>query len=710
MSTENQSKPTLDRHITNFPSYLKTAITEYRMQDDKMEKFLFYYQQWMIFAFENNLSKGIMLNHHMGAGKTITAIAIADVALSGKVRINGNPIDSVYFMGPPSLKKNFFDSIQKYNELTGRNVDPAKFTFLKKSYTATKNISRNERKDEFNALSGKNLKNITNVKILENRLIIIDEAHQVNQLISNGSEGFIEFYDLLMRSPNIRIVMLTGTIINSKPFELVPMLNLLSGETLFPENHKVFMEMFWNSETKQMINKNKFQNRIFGLVSRIDPNVLDLDISTGKMKNNVSNYPELYEEIVRQVPMSMRQFSIYRSRREEEVKEKDQEFASKGASGRFSKGDKAATTYRVRTRQCSNFAPPADIEIVLGKQGFTVEDYDAILAKATPVEKESPKFWECDKIIKQHKNQKGIIYSQFVGIGGNGALAYFLETHGYKRFVYEEYKKGDKLVPHKTFAMLNGQVDEKEYSAILDIFNSDDNFHGETIFLLLIGTREALGLDLKCVRFGIMLEPFWTWSLYLQFIHRMKRYLSHVKLPAAERNCQPYILLAVYPENVNDEIRKLPGFATTTDEAIYKIMVDNKLLTTPFADAVFEVSIECLILQDLFKEMKCRICAPNNARLYTAPSKINNDPEKLLHYDILEPDPCQELQTETIKAEKIEITGEDGIKMEFYYVADKSAVSGFRIYKFVPEKDLYEELFSGLPIFKIILNKIKSKK
>ena len=748
----------LDRRNTNFPSLLKKIILDY--DDSQLHKNLLYYQKWVLIAFRHNISKGILLRHTMGAGKTIASIAIADLALSGKVLINGKKLDKVYFIGPTSLEHNLNKGIEEYNQLTGSNLDPNKFIFIRKSYTAVKNISKYETAGDFKPVLNKQAEFIKNISVLENALVIMDEVHLIMQLISNGSEGMVSLYDMLMRSNNIKIVALTGTIINSKPFELVPLLNLLAGEVLFPENYELFMNLFWNKENKEMINKCKFQNRIFGLVSNIDSDVLDLkpgehnsnskskkeDKTASKSEaaldfaeqNRIhkvnpkaaslvlaeSNYPDLYDPIIVNVPMNPSQLAVYFARREEEIKEVQNRKNKIGSlnNSRFAKNDSNSSTYRVRTRQCSNYAPPIEVDALYDTKKYTEEDINNIMNNTTKEQRYSPKFNEINKIIKSHNQQKGVVYSQFTGIGGNGALSLYLESEGYIRFNYQDYlankSKYFEDKKYKVFASLNGSVPEVEYNEILKLYNnvnpvqagSLDNLRGETIFLLLVGTREAVGLDLKCGRYVIMMEPYWVYSLYIQLVHRIKRFKSHIALPLNERNCQPYILLATYPNDLDRNLITSKALEKTTDETIYQIMLENRDLIKPFEDAIYETAIECLLLQDYFPEKKCRLCAPNNSKLYSVVDKYNKDTNKLLHYDIIEPDPCQEYKTETIKVQKIEVTTDNGDKHELFYVKDSSTYSGYKVFIYNKHKGIHEEIFDNSPLFKLVLLKLGIKK
>lgn len=732
----------MERNSTNFFNEVKQLLEQYIFTNDGEYSELFYYQQWFRVCFEKNYSKGLIANHHMGSGKTILAAAIIDTALN-------MGYTKVFFIAPASLEGNIYKGLDEYEKLTGRTIDKSIFNFIRKSYTVVKNISKKETDQEFtvdtNAIS-------RNIKTIDKALVIIEEAHMVMQSISNGSPGMIQLYDLIMNSPNTRVLMMTGTLVNTHPFELVPMFNLAAGEHIFPETRKGFMEAFWDRDKKEMINKNKFQNRIAGLISRIDPRALQLTLKDGKITNRESSgeskFPQQFETQIMKVPMSGRQAGLYMVRREKELKENFNKKIneSRAVAQKFGRQDKQSSTYRVRTRQCSNYAPPPEIESLYAREGgYSQEDINRVMDAATPEELESTKFIAIDQIARKHKNQKGIVYSQFTDIGGNGAFARYLQTPerkisasidaneksasqmmkeylccGYQLLEFDKKGSPVNLGP-KTFAMLNGSIEEPRYGNILKIFNDSSNDHGEKLPLLLIGLREALGLDLKCVRYVVMMEPYFIYSLLQQLFARANRYASHMRLDPIERNVQPYVMIATYPLNfdtskyINSQLETKVGLSAlqleqgldvTTDEYIYNLMLANRDKIDPFEHAAWEVSIECNVLKQYFPDMQCKMCAPDNRKLYTDLLK-GHPPDKLFYYDLGEADPCQDFKTEEIDAVKVTIKSPDGSDIDYYYTNNPSSPTGVSIYYHDTIKDIFEEIFPSSPAYAAVIGAIK---
>lgn len=724
----------ITRNNTNIYVELKNMLESHLLKGGELSE-LFYYQQWFNLCFMKGYSKGMLANHHMGSGKSILAISIIDSALS-------NGFDNVIFIAPASLEGNIDKSISEYKNVTGRDIDRSAISFVRRSHTIVKKISKDKREDSL-ILDTRELSR--NIRKLDKALLVIDEVHLVMQSISNGSPSMIELYELIMNSPSIRILFMTGTLINSRPFELAPMFNLLDGRRIFPETRKQFMDAFWDSETKTMKNKNKFQNRIAGLVSRIDPAALQLTVNDKgeiikRESKTESMFPEQLPTKVLSVVMDGRQMAVYMIRREKEIKEDANRKVARAsaATQSFGREEKQASTYMVRTRQCSNYTPPPEVELTYAmdiSDKAKKDRIDAIMEKVSDDELVSPKFMLIDQLIRKHKNQKGIIFSFFAGIGGNGALARYLagpereiESHslmeeknlitkykccGYTRLTFDN-KKPVGLGP-KTFAVLNGSVDTEVKDRIISIYNDPQNDHGEMLPVLLIGLSESQGLDLKCGRYVIMMEPQFIDTIRQQLFTRIVRYASHVRLSALERNVQPYILISVYPDNfdktsyITSQIQQKvglsaeqleQGLAMSTDEKMLKKMNSNNDMIEPFQAAVNEASIECNLLKKYIPGLNCRMCAPDNRSLFTDIIK-GQPPERLFTYDIHEADPCQEYKTEEIDAIKVTVGDSD-----YFYIRDESSASGVAIYYHNKQKDIHEELLPSSPAYQLVLAKI----
>ena len=230
--------------------------------------------------------RGLLIYHGLGAGKTASAVSIAEGFKS---------TTKVIVMTPASLKRNFLEEIKKYGDLLYRKNQYWEFIsiqdnpdaittlssvlslsvdFIKRKHGAwlvniTKpsnytSLSSSEKKsldeqiDEmiqnkytfinYNGLRREKFKQLTNnyeTNIFDNAVVIIDEAHNlisriVNKLnkIKISQRGYntplsvslsLQIYEFLLRANNCRIVLLTGTPIINYPNEIGILFNILRG-------------------------------------------------------------------------------------------------------------------------------------------------------------------------------------------------------------------------------------------------------------------------------------------------------------------------------------------------------------------------------------------------------------------------------------------------------------------------------------------------
>jgi hypothetical protein len=321
----------------------------------------------------------------------------------------------------------------------------------------------------------------------------------------------------------------------------------------------------------------------------------------------------------------------------------------------------------------------------------------------------SPKFKKLLENIKLHKNQLGLVYSEFVSGEGVSVFSRILNVNGYKcwntkktinddlnAFDLKKPKSLDYQNKHAskelTYAIITGDVSFEDRSKIIKKFNTTENMNGKYISLLLISKTGAEGLDLKNVRHVHLIEPYWNYARISQIIARAARFKSHIDLQLKEQTVQPYIYLSDYPKDFNEKKKK----DLTTDIQLYTDSVRNKKLINEFYITLAESSIDCSIhstsfTKDISSKIKCKLCSPNNVKLYNP----------LLSKQILLPDPCQELKESKIKAKTISIPGSDE-----KFVYSKTSDGNFYIYKFNKTINGYTILDSSDPIYSDIMIKL----
>ena len=594
---------------------------------------------------------------------------------------------------------------------------------------------------------------------LENSLLIVDEAHNIFNSIVNGSKLGIEFYDMIMKTKNIKILFLTGTPVINNVFELVPCFNMLFGYTFFPEFKDQFNNWFIDENNNSIKNKDKFTNYLIGRIT-----YYGTEYFTGSVTQK--DFPKELPIKIINAPMSIYQYTIYNNARVIEKAEsinKQQQVPSRfGTSGK-----KMSSTYRVKTRQISNFAFPQNIYSDLNKKlneikrirdkkeaqklRKTLKSLMVLQLTTDNLNRQglqmySPKMLHIiDNINKEMADNKrvGMVYSEFVtgeglaifskillylgwnkykinknstgGYDGIYDLSKILDIYGGKSTLAFPQSKNLKksksqiLSSKGIFAIVSGEVDPETRSEIIRQFNSDKNIRGELINLLLLSSTAAEGIDLKGVRHIHIMEPYWNMARINQIKARGIRYMSHKHLNSNEQNVQVYMYLSTYPEKRKKEkIEEL-----ITDRYIYNRAINNQIIIDKFLKILIESSVDCSLHKSnalksnpsiIDKNIKCKICTPNNKKIY------HTD----MREDLMMENKCIELENDNISNLTEQITAKelvlDGGKKFYYYInppsKNVSMLSRIHVYEYNSDLDGYTELSSDSEFYPSLLEKI----
>jgi superfamily II DNA or RNA helicase len=423
-------KQVFDRNSTNFPiklfEYLKTV------KFDSKYSFLKYYQN-IVREFMLNVdidSRGLLIKLEMGMGKSICAIALAMDMLPHR-----QPI----VLLTKSLQANMHHSIHKYvklrtaaepsyalgamsvnelNEWIDRN-----FSFV--SMNASNMLTQLSRAIEGRSKAldislEEKIDKILKLPSLNGKLLIVDEAHNLFRAMTNGSKNAIGLYDAVMASTDLKIAFLTGTPIANDPFELVPCFNMLGskrpGTLTLPEFYKDFYELYVDKENKKVRNCGKFQNRLFGLISSVTHHSTPGAAAGISDPSTHVEFPEALPIQVIKTPMSIEQYAKYLLARDKEKEETLQKGRLIEAPSLQKPKSSKSSSYRVHSRQISNFSCDS------GTKDISLIPNDKL---------GSSKFNAMLENINKHKDGPGLVYSQFVSMGGLGVFAKFLEVNGF---------------------------------------------------------------------------------------------------------------------------------------------------------------------------------------------------------------------------------------------------------------------------------------
>lgn len=648
----------------------------------------FKYQKFVRDYMQNNSPyNGILLYHGTGSGKSCTSIGIAE---------NLKTERNIIVMLPASLKTNFITKGLEFCGAPEYQTNPEaykeKYSFV--SYNANNTLSQ-----------------IRKLGSLDNKVIIIDEVHnlvsKMNSGIMGGSVQGLEIYNMLMNAQNSKIIAMSGTPIINNPFEIAILFNILRGFieityfritkvsytygntwdlseiekelrknplidylevntinksiefhikvksyteeyktvtqfiqetcelngvtvkylelkrlTLFPleDDGNIFNNYFVKEDAKSgdtLKNEEVFKRRIMGLVSYYQ-------ISD-------STYPTIKANNVYRVEMSKYQHQIYEILR---AKERLSERGSSRAKSTKSKKGAVKSTFRVFSRQASNFVFPEEIHrpypdpafiISLLKKNnsdfatekainkvLTMEDnanngkisaeykerinnaLDKLVENgelyfkdgADGLDKLSPKM---KLVLKNIQKSPGLVfvYSNFRTLEGIELFSKVLDFNGYVRYGKETGKNDSR----PRYSIYSGTEDEKYKKELLQIFTSDDNKHGKHIKIILASAAGAEGLDLKNIRQIHILEPYWNQMRIQQIIGRGVRRNSHSKLPPNERNVEVFRYFSVFPKSN----QAISTDKITTDEYIEQISLKKQVIINELLQILKECSIDCVL-------------------------------------------------------------------------------------------------------------------
>jgi hypothetical protein len=444
----------LDRNNTSFTLRLFEYFKKAKW--DHTYDFLKYYQN-IVREYINDVqidSRGLLVYHGMGLGKSILAVAVAMDLLKER-----QPI----ILLTKSLQGNMRGAIYKYVKLR-KEHDPdyhlGKMSqlelddWIERNYSFVSMNASNMLKqmnkaaeghsvDEFDAALERKFGEVLKLTSLDGKLLIVDEAHNLFRAITNGGKNAQGLYDMVMKAKNLKILFLTGTPVANDPFEMVPCFNMIGSRSnmmILPDSYKEFNKLFVDSTNGNIKNKEKFQNRLLGLVSFVTNTSQPgkaLDVNDAATR---AEFPEEKPIVVERVHMDDFQYVAYQLARD---KEKEEGNTGKGpiriaeTPSMTKPKSRAASTYKVKSRQLSNYCAPP--------QYRDEKDPHKIPAEYT----ESAKYRRMHANIERHRGQLGIVYSQFVGTGGLGTFARYLESKGWERVLLTAPARGARA-SHQT--------------------------------------------------------------------------------------------------------------------------------------------------------------------------------------------------------------------------------------------------------------------
>jgi hypothetical protein len=179
------------------------------------------------------------------------------------------------------------------------------------------------------------------------------------------------------------------------------------------------------------------------------------------------------------------------------------------------------------------------------------QELKEVLADPLKLWKCSCKFYEILRIEEQNPNSSAFIYSENVIGSGTILLSLMLEEHGYTSFEGDNSAFTDgviKIDKRKRYAFISKEKNKNPN--IMELFNSDQNCHGEYIKIMIGSPLSRDGINLYNVLRGYLFRAGWHPSGDLQAMARFLRATSHEALikELKEKNpdVEPKIKVEIY--------------------------------------------------------------------------------------------------------------------------------------------------------------------
>ena len=446
-------------------------------------------------------------------------------------------IPKVFFVIPPkaNLEQNFRSELSKCPSRLKEMIAHQKERGLKidASQAANRIINQNINIISYVSLSNRLRKGVMS---LEDSLLILDEAHNFLDPLTQYKAAYNHLYEQIKKTKNCKLLLLTGTPIFKSVADLPRLLNLLKRDTevKFPETEDAFFAKYFNNGK---IDKNKFVNDIKGYISFYDA---ESDLSRFAKKVEL---PPIITHVTEQ------HYSKWRESRKSEnhsygfdvndmsikdlVLAKNPKFKS-GVSGYYKRSsaiNNLPLAYRSKDKWPEKFTAIAkQLELYPKDKHFIYSRHQAQGANAMGEFLQSMMGWDRMSNNKYDHGTKGPTEYNPLARELTALKNKKLEKAAYiaeKAAVIQRHLKS----PYKGFVVANKGTSQRELTYDKEIFNdTEDNVDGKLCRVFIVDDALAEGLSLMNTTHVHLMEPVFSEQAYRQIIGRARRLCSHRQL------------------------------------------------------------------------------------------------------------------------------------------------------------------------------------
>ena len=478
-----------------------------------------------------------------------------------------------------------------------------------------------------------------------NRLLVIDEVHNIRALQGSKRRTTQNMLDLVTYVDNMKMLLLTATPMFNDAMEIIWLLNLMNlNDKRFPlKTSDVFNPdgSFVTSESGENIGKQLLIQKLTGYVSyvsgenpftfpyRIWPWESNNPHSLKKLMSDGWNYPtrqvnglEITEEmrinyldlVITKLSLEQQQAYDYVIQRE---KEKNPILNEPRQGVKYTVIDGPLQALNIIYPHPELDDPQDNIEKYLyggaglnrvmeytksSKKRFSYvpeieEQYGRIFSSSgenPPLKRYSSKIYEITKKIKESEGIV-LIYSQYID-GGCVPIALALEEMGITR--HGDRQKSLFATPPTEPMKINGKNAKyimitgdkllspgKNNKMELKVATHPDNINGEKVKVIIISKAGSEGLDFRNIRQVHILEPWYNMNRADQIIGRGVRNKSHCDLPYNKRTVEIFL----YGSELNDDTQE------AMDLYVYRLAEYKALRIGMISRILKENAADCLI-------------------------------------------------------------------------------------------------------------------
>lgn len=590
--------------------------------------------------------KSILLYHGVGVGKTCSAITMSEALLLAHDNIE----PMIWVIMPQALKQSFKSQIfdienhtfeNLLNQCTGDtyikllNIHKASFGKKKVLNAELKRLLKFRYKlftyDSFAKYINENYKD----KIVENKVIIVDEAHNIRSTNNKDKYSFTILSDVLASGVNNKLVLLSATPMYNEPRDILDLFKLMllndKRISVINNNPKIFnnQKLVIDEEVIKLIKKlsstyisylrgkNPFtfalklnpENSGIPILKKIpirDPSNKLIPKNELNWLNNIDNGIVTSNLSIAQKE-HIKKLGINDEKVEEDYSDDIED------SSDDSENDKSEKNKNMKLLQPMNIVYDNEI----GNKGFFTfftkaretdplsvkyaKKYEnALMPTSENLGKYSGKFLTICDIIKKSKGIV-VIYSRFL-YSGILPFAVCLEHMGYNREGANNILNSPKIIDNKPvyenvknpkYCILTSDNKEIMGSTNIDTLinkiNKPENINGELIKVILITPVASEGLSFYNAREIHLIEPWYHFNRPEQIIGRGIRNCRHQNLPLDERNTTVYI----HASKNNDDKKE------TIDIHALRISTRKYIDSTTVDKIIRDNAVDCILMKNI---------------------------------------------------------------------------------------------------------------